>query len=312
MGEVGGRTPVRLAELVAALSLGIDLGFGQPMGHVLRQCRIALRLGELVGVPEPDRAVLYYTALLVNVGCHADAYEATYWCGDDIALRSTKYEYEPRGLAEAAAMLRLIGSGNPPLQRIRVALDFALSGHKEVDGMIERHAQLARALGTELGLPATTLDALACSYERWDGRGWPGKLSGDAIPVAARITQLAEFVEVAHRTGGIDAARAVATRRSGSQFDPQLVWVLCDDSEKVFHGIDELDSWDAVIDAEPSLAVLLSPAECDDALAAIARFVDLKSPFTLGHSIATAELARHAAESLGRATRRGRCIGRAW
>jgi len=30
---------VRLAELVAALSLGVDLGFGQPMEHVLRECR---------------------------------------------------------------------------------------------------------------------------------------------------------------------------------------------------------------------------------------------------------------------------------
>ena len=40
------RTHVRLAELVAALSLGIDLGFGQPMEHVLRQCLIALRLAE--------------------------------------------------------------------------------------------------------------------------------------------------------------------------------------------------------------------------------------------------------------------------
>ena len=32
------RARVRLAELVAALSLGVDLGFGQPMEHVLRQC----------------------------------------------------------------------------------------------------------------------------------------------------------------------------------------------------------------------------------------------------------------------------------
>ena len=40
--------PVRLAELLAALSLGIDLGFSQPMEHVLRQCRIALRLADLV------------------------------------------------------------------------------------------------------------------------------------------------------------------------------------------------------------------------------------------------------------------------
>ena len=46
---------MRLAELVAALSLGIDLGFGQPMEHVLRQCLIALRLAERLG-PSRGRA----------------------------------------------------------------------------------------------------------------------------------------------------------------------------------------------------------------------------------------------------------------
>ena len=69
------RAHVRLAELVAALSLGVDLGFGQPMEHVLRQCLIALRLAERVGLDEDERAVVYYTAMLVTVGCHADAHE---------------------------------------------------------------------------------------------------------------------------------------------------------------------------------------------------------------------------------------------
>src|SRR4051812_47724408 len=79
--------PVRLAELLAALSLGIDLGFGQPMEHVLRQCRIALRLGEQLDLDEEDRAAVYYTALLINVGCHSDAHEQAYWFGDDIAMK---------------------------------------------------------------------------------------------------------------------------------------------------------------------------------------------------------------------------------
>jgi HD-GYP domain-containing protein (c-di-GMP phosphodiesterase class II) len=299
MEEGDGREQVRLAELLAALSLGIDLGFGQPMEHVLRQCRIALRLGELVGLDDQTRAATYYTALLVNVGCHADAHEQARWHGDDIALKAAKYDHEPRSMREVAAMLRLLGSGNPPLRRLRVAFDFALAGHRDVEGMIERHAQMARTLGKELGLPSPVLDALAASYERWDGRGWPGKLAGDDIPVAARITQLAEFVEVAHRSGGPTAARAVATRRADAQFDPDLVSVLCADAEKVFHGIDELGSWDVVIEAEPALAVRLSPAGCDAALATIARFVDLKSPYTLGHSVGTAELAARAGARLG-------------
>src|SRR5882724_7775865 len=82
---------VRLAELVASLSLGVDLGFGQPMEHVLRQCLIALRLASQAGLGEQDRMAVYYTALLVNVGCHADAHEQAKWFGDDITLKSGKY-----------------------------------------------------------------------------------------------------------------------------------------------------------------------------------------------------------------------------
>ena len=88
------RTHVRLAELVAALSLGIDLGFGQPMEHVLRQCLIALRLAERAGLDDQARAAVYYAALLVNVGCHSDAHEQAKWFGDDIGLKSGKYDYE--------------------------------------------------------------------------------------------------------------------------------------------------------------------------------------------------------------------------
>jgi hypothetical protein len=51
------RVHVRLAELVAALSLGIDLGFGQPMEHVLRQCLIALRLAEATGLDGEQRGL---------------------------------------------------------------------------------------------------------------------------------------------------------------------------------------------------------------------------------------------------------------
>src|SRR6266540_3196369 len=107
--------PVRLAEIVAALSLGIDLGFGQPMEHVLRQCLIALRLAERMGLDDEARAAVYYTALLINVGCHSDAHEQAKWFGDDIALKATKYEYETRSVKGAVAMLRRIGAGNPPL-----------------------------------------------------------------------------------------------------------------------------------------------------------------------------------------------------
>jgi HD-GYP domain-containing protein (c-di-GMP phosphodiesterase class II) len=284
------REGVRLAELVAALSLGIDLGFAQPMEHVLRQCLIALRLAERSRQSAESRAVVYYTALLINVGCHSDAHEQAKWFGDDINLKSGKFSHGP-GLRGVVAALRLVGAGHPPLRRFRIGLEFLISGHRDLDGMIASHAKLAQILAKQLGLSHAVLDAVGSAYEQWDGRGWPGKLAGEAVPIAARIAQLAELVEVAHRVGGSGAAMALARGRSKKQFDPELVALLCDGADKIFAGLDAVRAWDAVIAAEPSLAVMLSEDEFDAALAAIANFVDLKSPFTLGHSNAVAELA---------------------
>ena len=120
-------TTVRLAELVAALSLGVDLGFGQPMEHVLRQCLIALRIAEQLGLDDDARADVYYTALLVNVGCHTDAHEQAKWFGDDIALKADKYgPHDLRSKRVMVSGMRRIGAGNSALHRFRVGLSFVL------------------------------------------------------------------------------------------------------------------------------------------------------------------------------------------
>src|SRR5580692_8989988 len=156
---------VRLADLVASLSLGIDLGFGQPMEHVLRQCLIALRLAERMGLDEAARTTVYYTALLVNVGCHTDAHEQAKWFGDDIDLKSGKYDHEQRGVVAVAAAMRRLGRGYAPLHRFQVGLEFAFSGHRQLDGMIAQHAKLARTLAGQLELPGAVLQGVGAAYE---------------------------------------------------------------------------------------------------------------------------------------------------
>jgi HD-GYP domain-containing protein (c-di-GMP phosphodiesterase class II) len=298
MGAGAGRSHVRLAELVAALSLGVDLGFGQPMEHVLRQCLISLRIADRAGLGEPDRVAVYYTALLVNVGCHADAHEQAKWFGDDIVLRSGKYAHELGSVRGALAAVRLVGAGNPPLHRFRVGLEFAFSGYRQLDGMISQHATLARMLAEQLELPVAVREGVGAAYEQWNGRGWPGELKAEAIPVAARIAQLAEFMEVAYRVGGVAGALALARRRAGRQFDPALADLLCADAAEIFGGLESVPAWPAVIASEPTLAVELSADQLDRALEAIANFADLKSPFMLGHSVAVAGLAEEAGRRL--------------
>ena len=65
-------------------------------------------------------------------------------------------------------------------------------------------------------------------HEWWDGSGYPGNLSGSAIPLAGRITALADvFDALTHRrpykvAWPIDAALDEISRLKGRQFDPQL------------------------------------------------------------------------------------------
>src|SRR5258708_23491158 len=192
------------------------------MEHVLRQCLIALRLAEHAGLDEESRAAVYYTALLVNVGCHTDAHEQAKWFGDDIAMKSRKYDYDMRSVRGAASVMRFLGAGHPPLHRFRLGIEFAVSGHRELDGMIGHHAKMTRLLAEQLGLADAVLDGVGAAYERWDGRGWPGSAGGQDIPVPARIAPLAEVAEVAYRVGGGAAASPLAPARSGQHVSPPL------------------------------------------------------------------------------------------
>ena len=79
---------------------------------------------------------------LVNVGCHTDAREQAKWFGDDIALKSGKFDHE-FGFRVVAATLQKLGAGSPPLHRFRIGLEFALAGRRELDGMIAAHAAVA-------------------------------------------------------------------------------------------------------------------------------------------------------------------------
>jgi hypothetical protein len=56
--EPDGPSGVRLAELVAAMSLAVDLGLGLPTEHVLRQTLIALRLAESENLSDEQRLAL--------------------------------------------------------------------------------------------------------------------------------------------------------------------------------------------------------------------------------------------------------------
>jgi HD-GYP domain-containing protein (c-di-GMP phosphodiesterase class II) len=69
-------------------------------------------------------------------------------------------------------------------------------------------------------------------HERWDGLGYPDRLTGEEIPIVARVLSIADAYDamLAHRPYRAALDEAEARRElelgAGSQFDPELVEVF--------------------------------------------------------------------------------------
>jgi hypothetical protein len=164
---------VGLAELLAVLALGADLGMSQPMEHAMAQCLLSMRIGERLGLGGDERAVLYYVSLLAWVGCHIDGYEQAKWFGDDLALKGNFRLVDPVGVRSIGQLMRQIGAGKHGIDRTAVMVRFFAGGMRDANAMQANHAYAVDRLGEDLGLQAEVRAAVLQTFERWDGRGLP-------------------------------------------------------------------------------------------------------------------------------------------
>ena len=82
-------------------------------------------------------------------------------------------------------------------------------------------------------MPDDVVEAVYHHHERWNGCGYPDGISGEDIPLGARLIALADAFEAmtAHRTYQAQRTLMQALeelcRCAGSQFDPALVARFC-------------------------------------------------------------------------------------
>ena len=268
------------------------------MEHVLRSSLLASMLADELELDEEQRATVYYTNLVLWIGCHADSHEFSRWFGDDLAMRRGSYELDNAGLPYLTFLLRHAGSGQPPARRAAMLLGLLLTPRTRMAGLIHSHCMSAGLMAERIGLDSSVREAVGCAFERWDGSGLPVGRRGEDIPLATRVVQLAETCEVHQRAHGTTGALAMARDRSGKQFDPRLVEALgrCRDQ---INALPDQDVWTRALELAPDHDRMLRDAELDSLLAAIGDFADLKCPFTVGHSRAVADLAAAAAARIG-------------
>jgi len=101
------------------------------------------------------------------------------------------------------------------------------------------------------------------------------------------------------RAEGPEAALEMASRRAGGWFDPTIAEAFRRLGPDLLAEAADEDPWTAVLDAEPEPVARVGPPGLDRVAEAFADMVDLKSPYTLGHSSEVAEIAVAAARSMG-------------
>ncbi|MBM3925593.1 MAG: HD domain-containing protein [SAR202 cluster bacterium] len=292
--------PPRLAEVVAALSFATDLGMGQPMGHALRTCLLSMRIGRALNLKESELGGLYYVSLLRRIGCTSDSHDLAGWFPDDIAAHARLFLID---FAKPSQVLRDVvkhaGGGAGTVRRARMLVGALTGGKSGVEVFFRSSCEVAQRLAERLQFSDNVLRPLDQTFERWDGKGFPKNIKGEQLALSTRIAQVTEDAEVYHRLGGPEAAVAIVRQRSGHTHDPALADLFCKMGPELFRQIDVLSPWEAVMAEEPGTPKLLSEAEFDRALEAMADFTDLKSPYFTGHSRGVASFAALAAQCHG-------------
>ncbi|WP_325541183.1 HD domain-containing phosphohydrolase [Ramlibacter sp.] len=306
--------PVRLAELMAALSMATDLAMGQPMENAMASCVVATRLAEAVRADPATLRDTYYLALLRYIGCNADVEWFASIAGDELAIRREAALIDfADGTALLAMTLRSIRraqAGAGTLATVRAMVRSLAQLPQLRASYFPGHCEVAGRLAERMGFGDSFVQCVRQLYARWDGQGVP-PVKGDAVRLPMQLVSLAQDAVNFHSAGGLDAVVRMARERSGKAHSPRLATLLAEHAGELLAGLDAAPLWQQVLDLEPGSPAVLDGRTLDRALEAMGDFADLKSPHHLGHSRRVSELGFRAAKQLGLAEEEALLVRRA-
>ncbi|NJD27914.1 MAG: response regulator [Chloroflexi bacterium] len=217
----------RLDDVVAGLDVGADdyvtKPFRQP--ELLARIRAALRLRRALVRMETAHAVV---ATLANA-VEAKDPVTEHHC-QRLALLSARLatraelDHGEIELVTYGALLHDVGKIGIP--EAILTKPGPLDEHEWE--LMRRHPEIGERICRPLAAAGSFLPVIRHHHERWDGRGYPDGLRGEAIPFGARIVSVADAFDAMTHDRQYRAARPVAAALSeldveaGRQFDPEL------------------------------------------------------------------------------------------
>jgi response regulator RpfG family c-di-GMP phosphodiesterase len=97
---------------------------------------------------------------------------------------------------------------------------------------MKRHPLKGFEIASQIEMLHPTMPAIRNHHERWDGRGYPDGLLGEAIPMSARIVAIADAYDAMatdrpyKRALPLDECEALLRKQAGAMFDPALVEIF--------------------------------------------------------------------------------------
>lgn len=292
-----------MLEILSGLSCALDLVEGQMEGHAIRTALFSQKVGQALGLSESQTRSLVLAALLKDTGCSASSGRVhRIFAGDDhLAKTVVKFIDWSSPYRSFTSSLKYAGpNGDYRGWFNRLSRGFRWP-QKVMHEIAEARRRQGAEMASELGCPAEVSQAIRCLDEHWDGRGAPQGLSGEQIPLAARIVGAAQTFDVFASRFGMTAAFAVLTERHGSWFDPQVVQA----TESFSYDRDFWNEYSHLLRAGarvmPGLEADTAATEpqIDLVCSVFARIIDAKSSFGAGHSTRVAALASSIAAELG-------------
>ena len=294
---------VRRADFLMALAYATDLATGHSRDFALRSCVLAMRFADVLGLDEGMRRKVYHQALLRYIGCNADTHLLAAAWGDEIALRRELHYIDIGNREEfvqifVRAITRKLAGASP--EELAKAIERGLAEGPQVNiPILSGHCEVAQRIAERIGLPEEIRENLGQIYERWDGKGLPLGLSGEAVKFPVRLVTLAQDAVALTDHLGFETMKVRIAERAGGGYEAELVERFLVHSEPLLAGLDGPVDRETILAIEPLPHATLDQAGCEQAYLAIADMIDMRMPFTFGHSRAVAALAEAAGQRIG-------------
>lgn len=275
------------------------------MGHSVRSCLIGMRVAEQIGMKAAELGHLFYALLLKDAGCSSNSSKLFHiLSADEIrAKRDVKLtDWTRVGWESLQFALSHVATEAPFLERVRTLVRVAAKQQTESCELVKIRCERGASIARRMGFPEPVAQAIHSLDEHWNGRGYPDGRRGEEIPLASRIMNLSQTLEVFLVNRGPSAAIEVADKRNRRWFDPDLVRAarsLAKDGS-LFKDLDQEQAVDRILEMEPEHARFPANEETiENICQAFAEIIDSKSPFTYRHSNGVADAAVAMGSQLG-------------